>query len=297
MLWPTPCWTKIPRGPLMPEVVARALAHVTTPGPTRDEAFNLLMARLHASPRPNPAYAVQWLADLDAPRPLLVEANDEILGTLDEMALTDGGCSALAATWARCPADRRAGPPGAGGADRPPRRPEPRLPGGRRRPAGHARPDRPRARTWRALPSSDDSRARPTIGGAGSSRPSTASATSRDDPALVARARAELDRRFTLAAALRVAAGDPDEDTRRSLVSGLVAWASGQQHAAPFELTQSQALARALHLGPRDLVAVAATQHATTESVRALAQVARRACRGEEWRAFLSGLDVPAAAR
>ena len=44
-----------------------------------------------------------------------------------------------------------------------------------------------------------------------------------------------------------------------------------------------------LGLVPADLAGVVGTEAARTEPVRAFARVARRRCRGEEWRAFLAG--------
>ena len=46
-------------------------------------------------------------------------------------------------------------------------------------------------------------------------------------------------------------------------------------------------IARGLGLTPSDLAPLVGTEAARAEPVRALARAARRACRGEEWRAFL----------
>jgi hypothetical protein len=108
------------------------------------------------------------------------------------------------------------------------------------------------------------------------------------DPDTVAADLADLRRWFSLSLASGVARADPDEATRREVLAALVDWATQRSTASAVELAQIEVVARDLGLIPPDLGAVMGTEAARSEPVRALARAARRACRGDEWRAFLA---------
>ena len=265
-------------------VAADALVHVTD-GPDREEAWGVLLARLRASPETHRSDWLPPLAALGAPPELLEEANDLVVAALDRSDLDDALCYSLRRMWDDVPltpaqAEAARAVLAARLAD--PRHFHPRgvaellgtldpPPSMRAQVAGHLRARLPAAGRYER---SDLVAALRTV------EPGFVDPDA-PDPAAVALA--ELRERFSLHAAREVADADPDEATRREALAALVEWAGERSGTWP----EIEIVARGLGLTPSDLAPLVGTEAARAEPVRALARAARRACRGEEWRAFL----------